>query len=337
MTPLRDKIVPEDFSQLSENKDKLEFLLRFAHLAPSTRNVQPWFFKIIDNGVEITANRDRILPFSDFVGRQVIISVGAAIGNFKIAAKAYGLDFDCMYYTNSLEDFKVVINFSNLISDKIINPSDLQAIFDRHNNRELYTEQTLPQDFINLIKTWNTENLHSFVVTEKNKLDKITDIVVEATDVAFSNKDFSKEAADWVRPSLQKYRDGMPAYNLGFPKLLSFFIPFIIRTFNTAKLQMGRHKLWLQHSPSVIVISSKGDDVQDWLAVGELFEKIVLEATKRNLKYAVMAAPTEIGDYYKDLQKVLNTNLRPQMFFRIGYADKKPIFTPRLDLKKVMK
>lgn len=337
MKPLRDYIIPEDFLKLSENSVKLEFLLRYAHLAPSTRNVQPWFFKLIDSGVEVTVNRDRILPFSDFVGRQVIISIGAAIYNFKIAALAYGLEFETHYYTDNLENFKVIIKFSNLKSNLIVNRSDLQAILDRHNNRELYTEKTLPKDFINLIKSLNTENLHSFVVTEKNKLNKITDIVVEATDVAFSNKDFSKEAADWVRPSLQKYRDGMPAYNLGFPKLLSFFIPFIIRTFNTAKLQMGRHKLWLQHSPAVIVISSKGDDVQDWLAVGELFEKIVLEATKHNLKYAVMAAPTEIGDYYKDLQKVLNTNLRPQMFFRIGYADKKPIFTPRLDLKKVMK
>lgn len=337
MKPLRDYIIPEDFLKLSENKEKLEFLLRYAHLAPSTRNVQPWFFKLIDNGVEITVNRDRILPFSDFVGRQVIISIGAAVYNFKIAAWAYGLEFAAQYDDDDIENFKVTITFSNLVSSKIVNRQDLQAILDRHNNRELYTKQELPSDYINLIESWNTEELHTFIVTNPEKLEKITDIVVEATDVAFSDKDFSKEAADWVRPSLQKYRDGMPAYNLGFPKLLSFFIPFIIRTFNTAKLQMGRHRLWLQHSPAVVVISSKNDNVQSWLAVGELFEKIVIEATKQNLKYAVMAAPTEIGDYYKDLQKVLGSTLRPQMFLRIGYTDKKPIFTPRLDLKKVMK
>ncbi len=337
MIPLRDNINPSDYFNLNSNQERLLFLIRYAHLAPSTRNVQPWFFHIDGDSVVVTLNKERILPHSDFVGRQVVISVGAAVYNLKVAATAYGLPFTTESAMDNLESFKVVFKFSNLETDKIVHIEDLQAILDRHNNRENYTEQALPKDFIERMSSGNDEHITTFFVEDKNKLSEITEKLVEATDVAFSNKDFSNEAADWVKPSLQKYRDGMPAYNLGFNKLVSFFLPFIIRNFNTAKPQMYKHRTWLEHSPAVAVVCTKEDNVSAWLEAGEEFEKIVLTATKENIKYAVMAALIEIGDYYKDLQKVLGTTMRPQMFFRMGYAEQKPIFTPRLAIEDVMK
>lgn len=58
--------------------EKLHFLLRYAILAPSGHNSQPWLFKIVGNNniIEVYADRSRALPLVDPDERELIISCG---------------------------------------------------------------------------------------------------------------------------------------------------------------------------------------------------------------------------------------------------------------------
>src|SRR5689334_17174548 len=56
-----------------------------ATLAPSIHNTQPWQFRIRDNGIDVYADWRRRLDVIDPTGRQLIISVGAAIMNLRLA------------------------------------------------------------------------------------------------------------------------------------------------------------------------------------------------------------------------------------------------------------
>ena len=54
---------------------KLTFLLKYAILAPSSHNTQPWLFKIVDNNViEVYADRTRALPVVDPEDRALTLS-----------------------------------------------------------------------------------------------------------------------------------------------------------------------------------------------------------------------------------------------------------------------
>ena len=78
-------------------KEKVRFALRYAILAPSSHNTQPWRFPIIGNELLVCADRTRNLPNIDPFDRELIISCGAALFNLRVAFAALNIpleDFD---------------------------------------------------------------------------------------------------------------------------------------------------------------------------------------------------------------------------------------------------
>ncbi|MEA2489007.1 MAG: hypothetical protein QOH21_799, partial [Acidobacteriota bacterium] len=75
----------------------MAFLLRYAILAPSGHDTQPWSFRITAHGVEVMADYSRRLPVVDKDDRELLMSVGAAIANFGLAAAHFGFDTTLTY------------------------------------------------------------------------------------------------------------------------------------------------------------------------------------------------------------------------------------------------
>src|SRR3974390_1457224 len=65
--------------------DKARFAVRYAILAPSSHNTQPWRFVIIGSELLVCADRTRSLPNIDPFDRELIISCGAALFNLRVA------------------------------------------------------------------------------------------------------------------------------------------------------------------------------------------------------------------------------------------------------------
>ena len=61
-----------------------------ATAAPSIHNTQPWRFRPQADGVDVLADLDRRLDVIDPRGREVLLSVGAALLNLRIAIGAHG-------------------------------------------------------------------------------------------------------------------------------------------------------------------------------------------------------------------------------------------------------
>src|SRR3712207_3109162 len=81
-----------DFPKGGSLSEKLHFIIRYAILAPSGHNTQPWLFKIVKNNIiEIYADRSRALPLVDPDDRALIISCGAALYNLRLAANHFGI------------------------------------------------------------------------------------------------------------------------------------------------------------------------------------------------------------------------------------------------------
>ena len=76
-----------DFYELESDREQIEFLLRYAVLAPSSHNTQPWMFGIVEDGVRVFADYSRRLMVSDPDDRELLMSVGAAITNRKQKAE----------------------------------------------------------------------------------------------------------------------------------------------------------------------------------------------------------------------------------------------------------
>ena len=210
------------------------------------------------------------------------------------------------------------------------------AILWRHVNRSDYADRAVPGDFVATMKNNENQDLKIDFVSDKKLRQSLIKICGEATEAAFSDADFTEELSRWFRPSLSRFRDGMPGYNIGVPKLVSFFMPFIIRHFNISRSRRKAIEKMLLASPAFVVISTKGDAPLDWVKSGMVFENIALGASLNGLKTSPLAAPIQIGEFFREVQRTLKLTLRPQVFFRIGYSDKIPMFSPRLNVKDVV-
>jgi hypothetical protein len=94
--PLEPWNVSEDeFPTKGSMYDKLKFFLRYAILAPSIRNTQPWAFKILSsNAIELYADTSRALTVVDPDYRQLIISCGASLGYLQITINHFGYKYE---------------------------------------------------------------------------------------------------------------------------------------------------------------------------------------------------------------------------------------------------
>ena len=76
-----------DFPRTGTLADKLEFCLRYAILAPSTHNNQPWYFVVDNDTVSLYADRRYALPVVDPDDRQLLMSCASALFNLRLAIR----------------------------------------------------------------------------------------------------------------------------------------------------------------------------------------------------------------------------------------------------------
>ena len=72
-------IAAEAFPRAGEPEQQLRYLAAYAILAPSIHNTQPWRFRLGDEHVELWSDETGGLPVVDPLGRELVISCGAAL------------------------------------------------------------------------------------------------------------------------------------------------------------------------------------------------------------------------------------------------------------------
>ncbi|QQS22561.1 nitroreductase family protein [bacterium] len=331
----RTEIKIEKYDQLQTDSARLDFLVLLASLAPSSHNTQPWLFEIRDKTITVKANFDRKLPYSDENNRQLFLSIGAAIQNLLHGSDSLGLKYDAEYNFDFDKNTIFTIYYQSLASSSI-DQKAFDNLVNRKTNRLPLEDRRIDQSILDEMAAECLEGIVSTFVSQENQKQSIRDIVSKSVKEAFADKKFTTELSAWVKPSSVKYRDGMPGYTIGVPKLISYLLPFAIRNFNLQNFQAKMHEEWLKNAPVYGVISTVEDNESAWVKAGMSFEKIALKAEGLGLRIGIMGAPIEIGDNYKLVKQALGISTRPQMFFRIGYGPDMPHFSPRIDLDKVI-
>ena len=78
----------ESFAMASDGPARMRELVRYATLAANGHNTQPWKFAIKENAIEIHPDYARRLPVVDPDDRELWISLGCALENLLVAARA---------------------------------------------------------------------------------------------------------------------------------------------------------------------------------------------------------------------------------------------------------
>ena len=318
--------------------EKMEFLLRYAVLAPSTHNTQPWLFKITDSSCQIFLNPSLRLPEADPKGRDLYISIGCCLENLILAAKYFGMFERVEYRLTGNLAAEVFFHDSTGIHEAY--EYLLSTIPKRINARGVFESRGIDSKLVEQIQSFiSTEYqfeppIKLLFITNKEDIVQLASLTAQGLRVAYTKSRFRKEMSHWIHNSLSRKLDGMPGYALRMPLLLSFIIPSTIRFFNIGKFLGKLNYQSFSSAPLVCGFFCSEESERTWLFTGRAAERIMLEYQSRGLQTSIFVASIEMGDLHKKVQDVFQTNLRPQFLFCIGYMANIQRKTPKYSAKE---
>ena len=203
---------------------RIRFALRYAILAPSSHNTQPWRFNLDGDTVTLVADRTRSLPVVDPYDRELIASLGAALFNLRAALAHFRMSY-------AIDIFPVKADADLVARIKVADAQAPDANADvarlaaaipfRATNRHAFSPIGVPgkvQDF--LLEAARAEGVSIRAIDDLNERKRLAALVARADQAQFGDARFRRELASWVHPS--RARDGRPAYAFGIPQMLDF-------------------------------------------------------------------------------------------------------------------
>jgi hypothetical protein len=324
-----------DFPLTSDLYNQMKALLRYAVLAPSGPNTQPWKFSIKYNEISLIADFSRSLPSVDPTDRTLYISHGCLLTNLLIAAEHFGFEYDVQCLPDGISGDRTA---AIQLSKKAANPRfpDLfREITKRHTNRKSFEKRAIEEEKLKELKDCvKKDGFKLDILTDDEGKTEMADILARAHKIQLGNKAFRKELANWIRPNTSDAKDGLPGYSFGYSDFESFFGSFIFGTFDMSNSRASIETSYMKASPAVAVLSTEREDKLTWMKTGVLFETLFLMATRLDVRFDLFSQPVAIPELRQEMAQILKTKY-PQILIRMGYAEPSK-HTPRRTVEDVM-
>lgn len=307
-----------EFYEIEETRAQREFLLRYAVLAPSGHNTQPWSFRITDEGIEVSADLSRHLPVSDPSDRELLLSVGAAIANLRVAAAHFGFESTVLYPPIDANGLVAVVALRETCATDESLRQLFPAITKRHTNRTPFERREIePETLGRICEIVESAEIMRFVVPHERA--RAAELVQEADRRLQANDAWRAELAEWIRPNESEEPDGISGDAFGIPGPLSAFAPWLVRSLDLGDSR-GKQDRELATNAAGLIVVVGDDDRPSLLRAGEALEKLLLALTALGVQYAFLNQPIEIPELRRELWQLIRTSKPPQLLIRIGYA-----------------
>jgi hypothetical protein len=334
------KVKENEFPQTGTTEEKLKFILNYAILAPSSHNTQPWLFKIDSEAIYLYADQNRSLFVADPKGRELIISCGTALFNLRIALHHFGYKGEIITFpdptnVNLLARIKLGFSIVESTDDKLL----FSAIPKRHTNRQNYQWWDAPQSLLRWLQSdAEQEGAWLHIVRKGTVRHQVAELIVQAEHQLMSDPNYRKELANWIRPANSNTHDGIPGYAQGINEHFDFTTPLfamVLRTFDLGNSLAERSRKLVEESPAIVVLGTKNDTSNNWLAAGQALEKILLRSQAVGLSSSFLNQPVQVPQLRSELSQVLSQPGFPQIVLRLGFCKQvKP--TPRRGVDEVL-
>ncbi len=339
----------QEFPKDGSPSEKSKFLLRYAILAPSSHNSQPWKFRITEDTIHIFADLDRWLRVADADKRELFVSIGCALENLLVAAEHFGFADQVEYLPERDENLVAVVKLTHQhgVNTKR-DPSLFEQITNRHTNHSVYKDKPLSDDemprfhdcvFEPGFWLFSTNEGPYPLYSEAELRGRIDELISRADAVQLTDSAYTKELASWV---------GRGAF--GTPWLMAKIGQLAITYLNISKGQTKKDSEMILSAPALVALCSDSDDRKGQILSGQIFERIALTAAGLGVAIHPMSQILEVPETKTELSDLLNVpaakakvtglssedTIYPQHTFRLGYADPEPDHTPRRPLEDVL-
>lgn len=209
------------FAAPSPTPAQLLAVLKYAVLAPSSHNTQPWLFRVTAEALELFADRTRALSAVDPRDRELVMSCGAALFHARIALRHFGFRDDVELFPDPADrDF-----LARVRPGGPYDPSDEErALFDaiprRHTYRFAFESRPIPQQVAaELQEAASEEGAWLRILEGERARSTVASLIMQGDRIQMADRKIRRELAAWTRPNSSRVTDGIPGSALGFGDL----------------------------------------------------------------------------------------------------------------------
>lgn len=318
-----------DFPANASQEEKLTFLLRYAILAPSVYNTQPWKFNVSGDEIDVLADKSRWLRFADADQRELYLSIGCSLENLIVAADHFGYNCNVTYFPGP-HDLVARVVLQPKASPSL-DPRLFSAIDLRQTNRNPYEERAIKEaDLLTLQSLGSDQDVRIDIVTDSATKKRFLDLTVRADQIQYSDVDFKSELGRWLSEG------GMGPTGIQ-AKIDQIEVAFL----DNGPKQIRMDAELINSTPYLGFISTSRDDNESRVRAGQALERLWLVVTAQGTGLQPMSQAMEVPETKQELAGLMpanGTNMsQVQQTFRLGFASGGvKEHTPRRPLEEVL-
>jgi nitroreductase len=309
-----------DFPEESTLQEQARFLLRYAILAPSSHNSQPWRFDVGPEGdVAVAPDESRWLEVADDDRRELHLSVGCAVENLVVAARYFGFDPTVERSVTSGQPRATV----GLQGERSAGERRPDALFDNlkmrrtsHSDFEGRRPDASVTDDLQAVAEGEAVDL--WLIESQDVKEQLAELQAEADEGLMEDPAYRRELGEWL---------GAGALGDGWPK--ARISQFVVTHFDLGKSEAAKNGKSIRQAPLIGLLTSPDDEPTTRILAGQIYERAALAAAANGLDTHPISQILEFDGYRERLAALVETDRVPQHLFRIGFAEEESPHTPR--------
>ena len=326
------------------------FSLAYAILAPSSCNSQPWMVRLFDEGFDLHANPERMMPIADPLGRETLVSLGCFAEAATIAASSCRRQTTILPFPKGTENWQDGSRpVARLVFGKYGSAEDDPAFYDmarRRTNRLPYAEDTsfLSGELDDLKSALKGEGLSVRLWYSVGEREKLADLCERAVRELAQDADLWRDRMRWMRWSDDAFLKQLDGIGLAHYGLTGTKLHFARHMASPDDLHTEKFIDFMAQSARTQAMSARGfllqsspPDFEHTFRAGKAFFRFQLAAAHRVIASQpmnqVLLAPNIAKEF--NLWSALPNWLQPQMMIRLGRANEGPA-TPRRDVSSIL-
>jgi nitroreductase len=314
--------------------DGTRALIGAAILAPSYWNAQPWRFEVDPAELRLTLDASRTLPACDPDQGFAMLSLGAALENLLVAARAWGLQPTVQYlpfgtnvrHGTSLVAARVTWVPGEQSRDRVL----FSALGDRRTNPGHYGGRAITMQHRAQLLAQVPEDLRLHWLDDRNEIRHVARLVRDATDAIAADDRAQAERYGWLRLSDDAARrtgDGVEPERMGLGGPFGWLAARALHP--RSRLHGWGTGSWaheaedtVRSSGALALLTAPKRTEATAIVAGQTYERFALQATAFGLAQQPLTAPVESAKHRATLAtRFAATGEEPLLLVRLGHAN----------------
>lgn len=311
--------------------DQVTRIAERASLAPSIHNSQPWLFTWDGATLQVWADRRRHLHGIDPSGRQLTVSVGAAIEFAALAMRAEGFDVECeLTPDRSATELMATVTPTRPLAVDGLTRSLVHAMPRRATYRDAFDSRPVPDGVVARLREAAHDSGCGTFVVGKTKTSELVGLLERAELTELMNADYRRELERW-RSHEPDAVDGIPDTAVPAPGRRASRVP--LRRFDLDQVRPTEQTE--VDDPVLLVVTTVADGPSDWLNAGRGLAQLLLHATLAGVQVSPVTQSLDSPMERYRTGRTLALLGYPQMMLRLGYGRPAPT-SPRRPVRETL-